>query len=250
MTTDVSTPEISSVPVPAATPDPASSVRSAVVLTSTGPAYADPWHDLRTTSAAIAAVLQEAGFETELRDDVVDALAEHAGRSLVVVACSGAPEAPEIERGDSARVAAALARHVEAGAPVLAVHSGAMAFPAVPAWHELLGARWVHGRSWHPDLDRCTVTVADVDHPVTTGLGDFDLEDERYSGLDVAPDRLALVTHEHEGRTHPLVLVGTTGRSRVVYDALGHDGRSYASAERRELLRREARWAAGLDPVS
>ena len=57
------------------------------------------------------------------------------------------------------------------------------------------------------------------------------------------------MSHEHDGRTHPLVLIGTTGRSRVVYDALGHDARSYDSAERRELLQREARWAAGMPPA-
>ena len=244
---DLSAPEIP--PVPLAPDEGPGSGRTAVVLTSSGGPYADAWHDLRTTSAAIAAVLAEAGFVAEVRDDVVDALEEHAGRSLLVVACSGAPETPEQERVDAARVGAALGRHLDAGAPVLAVHSGAMAFPAVPAWHGLLGVRWVHGRSGHPDLDRCTVQVADGDHPVTAGLADFSLEDERYSDLDVAGDRQALVTHEHDGRTHPLVLVGTTGSSRVVYDALGHDARSYLSPERRALLRREARWAAGLDPA-
>lgn len=223
--------------------------RRALVLTSAGPAYADPWHDLRTTSAAVAAVVTAAGLGVEVRDDVVDALEEHAGRSLLVVNVSGAPEPPEEERVDAARVAAALRRHVAAGAPVLGVHSAALAFGTVPLWREVLGARWVHGRSWHPDLGVATAHVAPVDHPVTAGLADFRVEDERYTDLDPVPGRLALVSHEEGGRTHPLVLVGTVGRSRVVLDALGHDGRSYASPERRALLRREARWAAGLDPA-
>lgn len=236
-------------PVPVPTTGDAAVHRSAVVLTSSGPAYADPWHDLRTTSAAIAAVLLDAGLRTEVRDDVVDALEEHAGRSLLVVACSGTRDGSVQERAEAARVEAALARHVDAGAPVLAVHCGVMAFGAVPAWHALLGARWVHGTSGHPDLDRCTVDVSDAEHPITAGLASFEVEDERYSDLAIDPARRALVTHRHDGRTHPLVLVGTSGRSRVVLDALGHDGRSYLSPERRELLRREARWAAGSDPV-
>jgi phosphoserine phosphatase len=222
---------------------------TAVVLTSAGPAYADPWHDLRTTARAVASVLTEAGLAAEVREDVLAALEEHAGRALLVVACSGAPETPEQERADAERIAAALDRHVAAGAGVLAVHAGSMAFPAVPRWREVLGARWVHGMSGHPDLDLCTVHVPDSGHPVTAGLADFTLEDERYSDLDVDPDRHALVTHDWDGRTHPLVLAGTVGRSRVVYDALGHDQRSFDSPARRELLRREARWAAGLAPV-
>ena len=224
--------------------------RRAVVLSSAGPAYADPWHDLRTTSAAIAEVLTEAGLVAEVREDVLAALEEHAGSALLVVACSGAPETPEQERAEAERVGAALDRHVAAGAPVLAVHAGGMAFPGVPGWRTLLGAGWVHGRSGHPDLGPCTVQVADHQHPVTAGLADIEVEDERYSDLDVDPDRQPLVTHDWDGRTHPLVLVGTVGRSRVVFDALGHDQRSYDSPERRELLRREARWAAGLPPTS
>ncbi len=223
--------------------------RTAVVLTSAGGAYADPWHDLTGTAAVIATVLGEAGLEAQVREDVVDALEEHAGRSLLVVACSGAPEPDERERAEAGRVGAAVDRHVAAGAPVLAVHSGGMAFGDVPAWRRLLGARWVHGTSSHPDLGPCTVQVTGDGHPVTAGLGDIDVVDERYSDLEVAPDRQALVTHRHDGRTHPLVLVATVGRSRVVFDALGHDTRSYDSAGRRELLRREARWAAGLPPT-
>ncbi|WP_298460129.1 ThuA domain-containing protein [uncultured Cellulomonas sp.] len=224
---------------------------TAVVLTSRGPAYADPWHDLTGVAASIAGLLGEAGLDVEVRDDVADALDDHAGRSLVVVSVSGAVDGPGLEQevAEADRIGAALDRHVAAGAPVLAVHAGGMAFPAVPRWHRLLGARWVHGTSGHPDLGLCTVQVDRSAHPVTAGLADITLEDERYSDLDVLPDRQPLVTHEHDGRTHPLVLVGTVDGSRVVYDALGHDGRSYAAEERRELLRREARWAAGLPPV-
>ncbi|GAA2728067.1 phosphoserine phosphatase SerB [Cellulomonas aerilata] len=220
--------------------------RTAVVLTSGGPAYADPWHDLRTQARAIASVLTDAGFATQVREDVLAAMEEHAGTALLVVACSGAPETSAQELDEAERVGAALDRHVAAGAPVLAVHGGGMAFAPVPRWREVIGARWVHGASGHPDLDRCTVQVPSTGHPVTAGLSDFSLEDERYSDLDVDPTREALVTHEWDGRTHPLVLAGTVGTSRVVYDALGHDQRSYDSPERRELLRREACWAAGL----
>jgi type 1 glutamine amidotransferase len=35
------------------------------------------------------------------------------------------------------------------------------------------------------------------------------------------------------------------GRSRIVYDALGHDTRSYDSQAHRELIRRAALWALG-----
>jgi type 1 glutamine amidotransferase len=84
-----------------------------------------------------------------------------------------------------------------------------------------------------------------VAHPITAGLADFSLVDERYTGLAVDPDVVGLVSHRHAGETHPLLWAREYGRSRIVYDALGHDTRSYESPVHRELIRRAAVWALG-----
>jgi type 1 glutamine amidotransferase len=66
-------------------------------------------------------------------------------------------------------------------------------------------------------------------HEIVAGLADFDVTDERYTDLRVRPEVVALATHEHDGREHPLVWAWMYGRSKVIYNALGHDAASYES---------------------
>ena len=56
--------------------------------------------------------------------------------------------------------------------------------------------------------------------------------DEQYLSLEVSPDVQVLVVADHEGAAHPVVWVGPRPRVGVVYDALGHDVRSYDSPSR------------------
>ena len=56
-----------------------------------------------------------------------------------------------------------------------------------------------------------------------------------------APDVQVLVVADHEGTAHPVVWVAP-GPGRIVYDALGHDLRSYDSPTRVALFRGEVRW--------
>ncbi|MDX6264179.1 MAG: uncharacterized protein QOH84_5867, partial [Kribbellaceae bacterium] len=99
-------------------------------------------------------------------------------------------------------------------------------------------------KTFHPPLDRTLVRRTGVKHPIADGLGDFWVEDERYSDLALAEgsDIEPLYEHTHEGVTHPLLWAREVGGGRVVYDALGHDERSYDAPERVELLRRSAGW--------
>ena len=66
-------------------------------------------------------------------------------------------------------------------------------------------------------------------HPITEGLGDISVTDERYSYLSTEPDITVLGQHAHDHLWHPVVWARDTGAGRVVYDGLGHDTRSYDS---------------------
>ena len=79
-------------------------------------------------------------------------------------------------------------------------------------------------------------------HAIAEGLSDFTVTDERYSGLRLDGVIEPIAEHEEGGMRHPLVWARELGRSRLVYDALGHDTRSYESAEHRELLTRALHW--------
>jgi type 1 glutamine amidotransferase len=212
----------------------------AVLLTGGGD-FRDPWHPFRETAGRIASVLAEAGVRTSVVDTVrgfADAVA--AGPTLVVVQASNdsAPspgEAPVLE---------AIRAHLAAGRPLLAVHAAAILFPDRPEWERALGGRWVAGVSWHPELGPARVRLEP--HPITAGLAEVEVVDERYTDLRVAPEVAVLAWHEERGARHPLAWAHEPGGARVVYDALGHDTRSYESPTRRALLAREVRWLLAL----
>ena len=51
-----------------------------------------------------------------------------------------------------------------------------------------------------------------------------------------------IAEHEEDGMRHPLIWARELGHSRLVYDGLGHDARSYESTAHRELLIRALDW--------
>jgi type 1 glutamine amidotransferase len=206
-------------------------------VVSGGGRFADPWHPFPDTSARLAAVAASARFDVAVLDDVASALAAPADLLLLNV---GRPA--EADEREDAAVRAALLAAVERGTGVLAMHSTVMSFPAVPEWEAIAGGVWVEGVSMHPPYGAAHVLITDAAHPVTAGVSDFTLQDERYTDLRVDPGVHVLAAHDHGGRTHPLIW---TRGGRVVVDALGHDAGSYDSEPHRRLLTRAMRWLVG-----
>lgn len=219
---------------------------SALVLVGRG-RYEDPWHDHAAVAHEVARVLADGGLDVTVRGTFPGALdgvvTGAGGPELVVVVAGTGRTDPDFDGTDEdwSDFHAALDSLVGSGVPLLALHASANTFTDSPVWGRHLGGRWVPGVSMHPPIGEARFTVSDVQHPVTAGLGDVTAFDERYCDLEVDPASTVLLTTEHEGREHPVVWVAP-GPGRVLYDALGHDHRSFASASRRELLRREVAW--------
>jgi len=209
----------------------------AVIVSGAG-RYADPWHPFPETSARVDAALAAAGFDTEIDENVDARLADLGGVDLLVVNI-GNPQEPSA--ADSASRAGLLA-YLAQGRPVFALHVSATSLPAVPEWEDILGGLWVRGTTFHPDYGPAEIEIVDHRHPITAGLSDFELRDERYTDLRIDPRVHVLAQHRLEGAAHPLVWAHRFGESKVVYDALGHDAASFESVEHREIVRRAALW--------
>jgi uncharacterized protein len=230
---------------------------TAVVLSGTG-RFADQWHPFGETSARLAAIAAAEGFAAEVAGPD-ERMADLGDASLVVVNI-GAPSSADSGRDAAGR--RGLLDYLKRGRPALVMHVSATSLPAVPDWEPVIGGTWVRGTTMHPDYGLARVHVYPERHPIVAGLGDFELQDERYSYLRVAPDVVPLATHWHDGIEHPLLWArtwtaagagieagieagaGTASPARIVYDALGHDARSYDSPEHAEILRRSIRWLA------
>ncbi|TPW99540.1 ThuA domain-containing protein, partial [Schumannella luteola] len=170
----------------------------ALLLTGGGD-FGDPWHPFPATAGRIAEVLAAIGVGTRIVDTAAAfAAGIEDGPQLAIVQASNAYAATP---GDQL-VLIALDRHLRAGRPMLGVHAAACLFVDRPEWERMLGGRWVPDASWHPELGDTRVQLDP--HPVTTGLGDVHLVDERYTALRMSPRATAFAWHEEGGVRHPL----------------------------------------------
>ncbi len=221
-----------------------------------------PTHDFPTTSRCLTELLAEVGLTAEVYDDVdagVAALQDEqrpAARLLVAnllrwtmhVPARYADRAAELGYSPSERVRAGLRAHLERGGGLLGMHTASICFDDWPEWGTLLGGAWNWDRSHHPPAGPMSVRVTEPGHPLVSGLNGFSLQhDECYGFLDLQPDVSGLIESDHSGVAHPLLWAREQCGGRVVYDALGHDETAYQVPEHREIVRRAARWAAGLD---
>jgi len=214
-------------------------VRDALVVSGAGP-YVDPWHDFAATSARLAAILEGLGHRVDITGEVEDALADPGAVRLLVVNIGNPAEPRPPERMVAA--AGGLARHLAGGGGLLGIHCSSTSLTGMREWPGILGGRWVRGRTMHPPQDECVVSMTSAAHPVTRGLTDFTVVDERYSYLETTPDVTVLYEHRFEDETHPLVWAREAGPGRVVYDALGHHVGSYDAPGHRVLLERAMEW--------
>lgn len=172
----------------------------------------------------------------------------------------------------------AVADLLEAGIGVVALHHALAGWPAWPGWAEALGGRF-HYRPATLRNQTCQdsgyrhgsfrVCIADPIHPVTAGVGEFELDDELYCAPvfedDVHPlVRLAQVPPVDEYHsaldavlqrpqratwqpTPPSDLLGWTtvaGRSPVVTLLPGDGGATFADAQFARLLGNAVDWVA------
>jgi type 1 glutamine amidotransferase len=218
----------------------------ALILSGAG-RYADPWHPFAETSARLAGILRDEGFDVEISEDVDARMAALSGPDapdLLVLNIGDpgntAPEHPEpvAERKGRDGLLAYLAN----ARPLLAMHVTSTSLHGIPEWEGILGGVWARGTTMHPDYGPAHIRVHPDAHPIVAGLADFEVQDERYTYLRTQPGLVPLASHEHDGAEHPLLWARTYGDARVVYDALGHDTASYDSETHRVIVARAARW--------
>jgi uncharacterized protein len=214
-----------------------------VLIVSGAAAYADPWHRFAQTSARLADIVAAGGHAVSISEDVESALADLRGVDLAVVNI-GCPR-PERPAEALHPVSVGLTAHLAGGGGLLGVHVSSTSLTTMPAWPAVLGGRWVRGASMHPHQDVAHVHLTRRPHPILTDLTDFDVLDERYSYLELQQDVVVLGEHDYDGRRHPILWAHHYLGGRVVYDALGHDRRSYDSTGHVRFVQRTIAWLLG-----
>lgn len=215
-----------------------------VLVFSGAGAYSDPWHPFAETSGAVASVLSGSGHHVVVRDSEPGSLLDLHDFDLLVVNSGGRLGEPDAGRTASwARDHESLGAFHRAGHPILGLHTAVATFPDWSGWGDIIGGRWGED-AHHPEMDEATFRPAKGAgmHPVWRGLESVTVTDERYSCLEVFDGSTPLMGHDTDGTRH---VMGWAVGATVLYDGLGHDGRSYESAQRRALLGNEVDWLLG-----
>lgn len=206
--------------------------------------YADPWHRYLECALCLADVLKAQGLDPDIRCDPDRALSEIGDDVRLLAILVG----ESVDDGCTAPLLPAqhgLDGYLDSGRAVLAMHSAASAFAGYARWEDAIGARWVLDQSWHPPLAWGQVAVHSYPDSPTETSEMFDVYDELYAGLRISEDVVPMATHELAGKCHPLIWHREYCGGRVVYDALGHDARSYGAPGHARLLARATGWLLG-----
>lgn len=122
-----------------------------------------------------------------------------------------------------------------------------------PEYRRIVRRVWDHrdvgpGPSGH-DRHGTFAVQADGQHPLTAGLGRFEVEDELYwrqhGDEPIVP--LLRAKSAVTGADEPLLWTYDLGPARAVQCLLGHSGKTYATAQMRVLARRIVAWCARRD---
>jgi len=152
-----------------------------------------------------------------------------------------------------------LKEYVSSGKGFVCLHISGVAPDTWPEYHDITGGGWVSGTSYHPPYSQMNVDVSNSSHAGVSGVSGFSTEDELYMGLRVIEGNDVFITGDAEGGTFlwgpgrtpthmpggtfPLGWTRTYGQGKVFVLLLGHDGRSFETAEFQKMVLNGVEWA-------
>ncbi len=90
---------------------------------------------------------------------------------------------------------AGLDAYLKRGGGLVVIHTATVPTKSIPDnsehWKSVIGGSWVHGTTrWLEG--KMSLYYVDRTHPITTGVANFDLDDEIYYDMDLSPDARVL----------------------------------------------------------
>lgn len=201
-------------------------------------------HNWAEVSQAIKETLEATGrFQVRLCEDpgVLDSATSLARYDLVFLDYYNA-SSPTL----SANAKENLVQFVQGGKGLALAHLSSASFKEWDEFHKMCGRYWVMGKSGHSPRGVFQARVVNKTDPITSGLEDFQADDELYSKLQGEGPINVLVEADSEWskQTEPLAFTLAYGQGRVFHEAFGHDGRAIRNPSVQKLIQRGALWAA------
>lgn len=143
-----------------------------------------------------------------------------------------------------------LTQFVRQGGGLVLFHFACGAFEPWPGYLDLAGRVWDKSKRAHDPRGPFAVKIIDREHPVTQGVGDFEITDELYTclGGDRPIHVVATARSKVDGQDYPMAFVHQFGKGRVFHTVLGHDVQAVQAPGLDKLLQNACLWTAGRKP--
>ena len=159
----------------------------------------------------------------------------------------------------TAEAKADFVARLKEGKGLVVLHHAIADYQDWPEYAKIIGARYylqkttVDGvekpRSAYKHGMHFTIRVPDPNHPVTSGVKDYEILDETYKWFDVAKECHPLLTTD-EPESNPVIAWAKTYEgARVVYLQSGHDHSAYENPNFQQVLRQAINWVARRGPA-
>ena len=147
---------------------------------------------------------------------------------------------------------ACVERLIENGQSIFVLHHSVLHWRYDDRWGQIMG---LGGARWVQDVDcggpvngvwfgRLPVQV-NTDHRLSTGLADFEIEDETYAVRDCEDDCDVLLTTDRPNSMRTLAWTRMEGDSRIFCLQLGHDPQAWSHPAFRTVVQNGLQWCAG-----
>jgi type 1 glutamine amidotransferase len=219
-------------------------------------------HDWRSTTPMLRKILEDSGrFEVRVTEEFRGAGADTLAPYDVVVVNYYESKRDNLRWGDLADNA--LLNFVRGGKGLVIYHFSLAAFEGWTEYEKICAGNWRPNNGHHSARHDFTVTLQDLDHPITHGLKTTFVEanDELYANLKWQPvgafHVLATAWDNHSlyrqgekqplegpGGAEPMLWTVNYGKGRVFVTAMGHDTEAMKNAGFAVTLARGTEWAA------
>lgn len=134
----------------------------------------------------------------------------------------------------------ALKDYVESGKALIPIHSASWCFRNSDWYVNAVGGQFKsHGEG------NFTATIVDPDHPIMSGIEEFETWDETYVHSQLNPNMHVLMERIDGDYREPYTWTLEEGKGRVFYTAYGHNEETWKQPEFQELVANGILWAVG-----
>lgn len=147
----------------------------------------------------------------------------------------------------------AIERALAQGKPAVFLHHAIGSYPAWKEYTQLVGGHANFGGRVVPGVPNTKflhdvwmrVQIADLRHPITSGLRDFDIYDEAYKNVGISPDVHVLLRTDYADSDRVIAWTHRYKNSRIVYLQPGHGPQAFSHPIFEALVRRSLLWTTG-----